>query len=443
MYNNEHDRCKYLSNSNVRKTEANGDAMTFSNKMTRRGMLATTGAATLLGLAPHSAIAQDANRGGDLVIAINGASTGNSLDPRTFNSPYMAVVSGTVFNTLVEISGTNAELRPGLALSWEESEQGRVWSFNLAPEASFHNGKPVTSADVIYSIMSHGAEGSRSNSRAIIGAIDTLEADGDHRVIFTLKAPNYFFAPSLSNYSLAIVPEGTTAYDGVGTGPYRITNFVPGEILETERFDGYFRTDRAFVDTVTLLAANDVSARVNAIQSGQVHIAGNLDARAVPLLQSLPTVDIQFSTGTGFSGFNMMVDRAPFDNLALRQALKLAIDREDFIQRIYGGHARLGNDNPVPPSAAEFSADVPQSVYDPDRAQALYAQSGHSGPIVLQTSDAAGAEAVDGATLFKEHAAAAGIDIQVQREPADGYWGNVWAQTPFHSTLWGDAQQST
>lgn len=411
--------------------------MTFPNKMTRRGLLATAGAATLIGLAPRKSVAQDAKRGGDLVVAINGASTGNSLDPRTFNSPYMAVLSGTVFNTLVEASGPQGELKPGLALSWQESENGRVWSFDLAPDATFHNGKAVTSADVIYSIMWHISEGSRSNSRPIVRAIETLEADGDHRVVFTLKAPNYFYAASLANYSLAIIPEGTTEFDGTGTGPYRITNFVPGEILETERFDGYFRTDRAFVDTVTLLAANDVSARVSAVQSGQVHIAANLDARAVTLLNSLPTVDVQFSGGNGFSGFNMMVDRAPFDNLALRQALKFAINREDFIQRIYSGHARLGNDTPVPPGSVEFAPDVTQAVYDPDRARELYAQSGHSGPILLQTSDAAGAAAVDGATLFKEHAAAAGIDIQVQREPADGYWGNVWAQTPFHATLWG------
>lgn len=163
----------------------------------------------------------------------------------------------------------------------------------------------------------------------------------------------------------------------VGTAAWNVDDRKTRRLIwtrpETERFDGYFRTDRAFVDTVTLLAANDVSARVNAIQSGQVHFAANRDARAVPLLQSLPTGDIQFASGSGFSGFNMMIDRAPFDNLALRQAMKVAIDREDFIQRIYGGQARLGNDRPVPPSAAEFSSDVPQSVYNPDLAREEWA----------------------------------------------------------------------
>lgn len=411
--------------------------MTHSMNISRRKLLGTAGAAAALTLAPQMSFAQTPKSGGDLVIAINGASTGNSLDPRTFNSPFMGVVSGTVFNTLVESFGPNSELKAGLATSWAKSQGGLVWTFELAQNAKFHDGQNVNSADVIYSLMSHVAEGSRSNSRAIIGGVDKIEAEGDHRIVVTLKAPNFFFPAGLSNYSLAIVPAGTTEYDGIGSGPYRITNFVPGEILETERFDDYFKDDKAHVSTVTILAANDVSARVNAIQSGQVHIASNLDARAVPLLQALPTVNIEFLSGMGFAGFNMMVDRAPFDNLQLRQAMKYAIDREDLIQRLYAGYARLGNDTPVPPNAPEYASSVAQISYDPDRARDLYAQSGHSGPIVLQTSSATGASAVDAATLFKEHAAHAGIDIEVRREPADGYWGNIWAKTPFHATLWG------
>lgn len=405
--------------------------------ISRRKFLGAAGAATAIGLAPKLGFAQTPKSGGDLVIAINGASTANSLDPRTFNSPYMAVLSGSVFSTLVEVDGPKAALQPGLALDWQESQNGLVWTFDLAPNAKFHDGRPVRSADVIFSLMSHIEEGSRSNSRAIIKAVDKIEADGDHRIVVTLKAPNYYFPASLSNYSLGIVPEGTTEFTGIGSGPYRVTNFVPGEILETERFDDYFKSGKAHVDTVTILAANDPSARINAIQSGQAHIAGNLDARAVTLLEALPTVDLVFQSGMGFAGFNMMLDRAPFDNALLRRAMKYAIDREDLIQRIYGGHARLGNDTPVPPDAGEYAAGVTQITYDPDRARDLFKQSGHSGPIVLQTSPAAGAAAVDAATLFREHASRAGIEIEVKREPADGYWGKIWAQTPFHGTIWG------
>lgn len=412
------------------------------HKISRRGLLGASGAAVLLGLGSRSLLAQTPSRGGDLTIAAPGGSTGNTLDPRSFNSPYMAIVSGTIFNTLVEATGLSLDIQPGLASSWEESEAGKVWRFNLVTNATFHNGQAMTSADVIFSMMWHLSEGSRSNARGIVGPIESIVADGDHAIVVTLRSPNYYFPAALSNYSLVIIPDGTTTFDGVGTGPYRVTNFVPGEILEAERFDGYFKENKAFVDTVTLLVVNDPNARVSAIQTGQAQISTLLDARSVSLLQSLPNIDIVFNPSRGFSGINMMLTKPPFDNLRLRQALKHAINREDVIERIYYGQARLGNDTPVPPSVPDFAASVPQTMYDPDRARALYAESGHSGPLLLQTSDAAGPGAVDLATLFKEHAAAAGIDIQVQREPADGYWGNIWAQTPFHSTVWGSRPTS-
>lgn len=411
--------------------------MIRSDSFTRRALLRGTGIAAIASAMPYRLLAQTPNRGGDLAIAINGASSGDTLDPRSFNSPFMAVVGGTVFNTLVETAGADGATRPGLALSWSETESGKVWRFDLSQDAVFHDGRKLTSADVIYSLMLHVAEGSRSNSRPIINSIETIAADGDNAVVITLKGPNYFFPAALSNYSLAIVPDGTTTFDGIGTGPYRVTRFAPGEVLETERFDGYFRKDRAFVDKVSLLGVNDAAARVSAIQSGQVQISSTLDARSVALLQSLPNLKISYMTGAGFAGFNMMVDKPPFDNVKLRQALKLAVDREDMIQRIFAGQARLGNDTPIPPNSTDFAASVEQTVYDPDRARALYAESGHSGPLVLQTSDAVGSEAVDMATLFAEHAAKAGITIEVKREPADGYWSNVWAKAPFHATLWG------
>jgi peptide/nickel transport system substrate-binding protein len=377
------------------------------------------------------------NQGGDLTMAVHGASSGDSLDPRSFNSPFMAVVSGTVFNTLVEATGSEAELEPGLAKSWETLNKGKTWQFHLVDGAMFHNGAPVTPADVIFSFELHSEDSGRSNSRAIVANIESMRDEGENSVVFELDEPNYFFPAMLTNYSLVIVPAGTTEFDGIGSGAYRITHFSPGEILEAERFEDYFKSDKGHVNTVSILAVNDVSARVSSIQSGQVDLATQLDPRSVPLLESLPTVEINFLQGNGFAGFNMMLNQAPFDELKLRQALKHAIDREDIIQRIYNGYARLGNDTPVPPNFPEFAEDVPQMKYDPERARQLYEESGHSGPIVLQTSDAVGGTAVDMAALFREHAARAGIDIEVRREPADGYWGNVWAQTPFHATLWG------
>jgi len=405
--------------------------------LSRRGFMGAAGALGLLAAMPRGAFAQAApKRGGTLAIGVEGASTGDTLDPRTFNSPYWAVISGTVFSTLVEAHGPANELRPGLAKSWEGSDGGKRWVFDLVEGATFHDGRPVTARDVIYSLQIHDAEDSRSNSRAIAAGIKAMTAESPTRVIVELAEGNYFFPAMTSNYPLCILPEGTTKFDGIGSGPYKITRFAPGEAIETVRHEGYFKKDAAWVDQVVILAANDPAARASAFQSGQIQIASGLDTRTATLLKALPNKSLVSLKGAQFVGFNMRADTAPFDNPDLRLALKLAIDRQDVLARVYGGVGRIGNDTPIPPNDPLFAADIAQNSYDPERAAALYKKSGHTGTLRLSTSDAATAPAVDMAVLFREHAAKAGIDIEVVREPADGYWSNIWGKAPFHATVW-------
>lgn len=412
--------------------------MTYWSNLSRRHFLQAAGALGFVSSMPGSGLAQPApKRGGTLAIGVEGASTGDTFDPRSFNSPYWAVVSGTIFNTLVEAYGPTNELRPGLATSWEGSDGGRRWVFNLVEGAIFHNGNPVTAKDVIYSLKIHNAENSRSNSRSIAAAIASISAESPTRMVVELTEGNYFFPAMVSNYPLCIVPEGTTTFDGIGTGPYKVTRFAPGEAIEAVRHEGYFKKDAAWVDRVIILAANDPAARASAFQSGQIQIASGLDTRTAMLLKALPGKSLVSLRASQFVGFNMRADIEPFNNPDLRLALKLAIDRKDVLARIYGGMGRIGNDTPIPPNDPLFAAGIKQNAYNPDKAAALYKKSGHSGPLRLSTSDAATVPAVDMAVLFREHAARAGIQIEVVREPADGYWSNVWGKAPFHATVWG------
>lgn len=412
--------------------------MNRSNDLSRRGFLQGASALSLFAVSTWPVFAQASpKRGGTLSIAIEGASTGDTFDPRTFNSPYWAVVGGTVFNTLVEAHGPANELRPGLAKSWEGFDGGKRWVFDLVEGATFHDGRPVTAADVIYSLQIHNADDSRSNSRAIAAGIAKMTVDTPTRLIVELTEGNYFFPAMLTNYPLCIIPEGTTVFDGIGSGPYKITRFSAGEALETERNENYFKSDMAWVDRVVLLAANDAGARVSAFQGGQVQIATALDTRTASMLRGLPGKSLYNIAGSFFVGFNMRADTAPFDNPDLRLALKLAINREDILTRVFAGQGRIGNDTPIPPNDPLFAADIAQNSYDPERARELFQQSGVTGPLQLITSDAVTSAAIDMAALFKEHAAAAGIDVEIVRQPADGYWSNIWAKAPFHATMWG------
>ena len=133
----------------------------------------------------------------------------------------------------------------------------------------------------------------------------------------------------------------------------------------------------------------------------------------------------------------MRLDSPPFDNLDLRLALKNSVNRQELVDKILLGHGLIGNDHPISVSNPFHNGELAQREYDPDKARHHYKKSGHSGPIKLSAADAAFAGAVDGAQLMKASAVAAGINIEVVREPSDGYWSNVWNKKPWCACYWG------
>ncbi|MER9896425.1 ABC transporter substrate-binding protein [Mesorhizobium sp. M0119] len=135
----------------------------------------------------------------------------------------------------------------------------------------------------------------------------------------------------------------------------------------------------------------------------------------------------------------MLVDTPPFDNPDLRLALKYAVDRELILKNIAAGYGEIGNDQPINSIYPFFSDDIPKHTYDVEKAKSYYKKSGHSGPIVLHTSEIFPG-AVDMAVIFQQSAAKAGITIELKREPIDGYWANVWLKAPFCTSHWGSLE---
>jgi peptide/nickel transport system substrate-binding protein len=162
-----------------------------------------------------------------------------------------------------------------------------------------------------------------------------------------------------------------------------------------------------------------------------------VEPKTVSFIERAPGVVLQRVPSKGHYVFVMHIDKPPFDNKDLRNALKLAVDREAMVSQILQGYATIGNDYPINAAYAYAPKDIPQRVYDPEEAASLYKKSGHSGPIQLKTSEVAFPGAVDAATLFQQQAAKAGIQIEVQREPGDGYWDQVWNKEPFCASYWG------
>ncbi|NNJ68478.1 MAG: peptide ABC transporter substrate-binding protein, partial [Boseongicola sp.] len=203
------------------------------------------------------------------------------------------------------------------------------------------------------------------------------------------------------------------------------------------RNPNYWKEGRAHFDEYEVLSILDVTARQNAVMNGDVHYADSVDPKTVALMQRVPTLDILEVTGTQHYTFPMRLNVEPFGNYDLRMALKFAIKRQELVDKILLGHGAAGNDVPVSSAMPYLNTELPVHEFDPEKAAMHYAKSGHSGPIQLSASDAAFAGAVDAAQLIAASAAEAGIDIEIVREPSDGYWSNVWNKKGWCACYWG------
>jgi peptide/nickel transport system substrate-binding protein len=155
------------------------------------------------------------------------------------------------------------------------------------------------------------------------------------------------------------------------------------------------------------------------------------------MLERNTALELDKVLGYGHYIFVMDVRQPPFDNPDIRNAVKFAVDRQDITNKVFSGINKPANDNPIAPSIPYAIDPEPIHKYDPEMAKSLLKKAGKDSlKIDLSASDAAFTGAVDAATLFKAHAAAANIDINIVRESADSYWDVVWLKKPFVASYW-------
>ncbi|MDF3363067.1 MULTISPECIES: ABC transporter substrate-binding protein [unclassified Sulfitobacter] len=413
--------------------------MTISN-LNRRGFLQASSAAALaLGLAP-AALAQPApKRGGSVRVGSSGGATSDTLDPATTYGGVVALGMLAVCNTLVEVDAAG-QAQPELAESFEASADAATWTFQLR-KANFSTGKPVTARDVIASFNHHRGDDTKSGAKELLKQVKEIRADGDNVVVFELHSGNADFPFVTADYHLWIMPaddDGKLDWQsGIGTGGYTLEEFEPGVRMRLKRRDDYFKSDRAWFDDVTILTINDPTARQNALVTGEVDIINAVPTKTVHMLKRRPNVQTVEVTGTSHFPIAMQCDQAPFEDVNVRLALKHSVNRQEMLDKVLRGHGSLGNDHPIAPSQRFHAADLEQRSYDPDKAKFHLKKAGlDSLDVTLATSDGAYAGAVDAAVLFQQSAAKAGINLEVNSRPSDGYWSNVWMKEPFFMGYW-------
>ena len=391
----------------------------------------------------ESAWAAEPNRGGRFRLGTLGGSAGDTLDPAQIPDFYMINLSyGQLRNCLTEIA-SDGSLVGELAESWDASADAATWTFKIRRNVEFHNGRTLEADDVVASMNHHRGAESTSAAKGILASVDSVDADDKHTVTFRLSGGSGDFPYLVSDFHLSICPaDGAGGIDwrsGVGTGGYSLVSLDPGVRALTKRNPNYWKAGHANFDEVETLNISDVSARTNALRTGQIDAMTKVDFTTLEMLKKTSGIAIFATTGNQHVTLPMLTDVAPYDNNHLRLALKHAIDREQWLQTLVKGYGKLANDHPIGP-ANQYQAtseEIPQRSYDPDKARFHLKKAGYDKiDLQLHVAETGFAGSIDAAQLYRESAKESGLNIQVVRESNDGYWSDVWLKKPWCASRW-------
>jgi peptide/nickel transport system substrate-binding protein len=396
-------------------------------------------AATATGLWTTSAQAQPKS-GGTFRWGIHDGNTSDTHDPGTYVTRQMIFLAHTHRSYLTMINSDNT-LGPDLATEWEASADASEWTFRLNPNATFHSGRKVTARDVVASLNHHRGDDSTSAAKALLSDVTDIREDGDNAIVITLAQGLADMPWLMTDYHFAICPandDGTIDWkSGDGTGPYRIVSGEFGVQWSLERHEGW-HGEGAYFDKVEMLVLNDPNARQTALVTGDVDAVSLVELKTLSLLQRNPNIEVDNVPSGAAITMPMFCDTAPFDDVNVRNALKLAIDRDEIIEKIAFGAATKGNDFHLSPVQPYFPEEIPQREYDPDEAKSLLKKAGMENlEVSIHTADSVFSGAVDMCVLYAEQAKQAGITVNVVREPNDGYYSDVWLVEPFTAVSWG------
>jgi peptide/nickel transport system substrate-binding protein len=226
------------------------------------------------------------------------------------------------------------------------------------------------------------------------------------------------------------------ANPNVGTGPYKVESFKPGQQSTHVRNPNYWRSGQPYFDKVVIIDFPDDTARVNALLGGQIDAMTDVPPAQVPVVNGRSGMKVLESPSAAWTPICMRVDVAPFSDVRVRRAMRLIADRPQMVKQALAGHGKIGNDLYAPFDEAYYSA-LPQRRQDIDRAKSLLKAAGKSDLTVdLQSSNGA-VGMNEGAQVFAQQAKAAGVTVNVKILDSDTFYGDQYLKWPMSTDFWG------
>jgi peptide/nickel transport system substrate-binding protein len=384
-----------------------------------------------------SAAGDTAKRGGTFRIALAFDSASATLDPHKQFAGYPdGCRANNVFDMLTDTApdGT-VEMR--LAESIEAAADGMSYTVRLRPDVTFHDGKPLTIDDVIYSYRRTAdpkTGGSFTSQFESVDAKNIRKLDGLTAVI-PLNRPN---TDLIGNFFLVnIIQDGANDFTSpAGTGPFSVESFTPGREFTFKANPNYWVSGQPYVDELHGVLIADQEARVNALLAGDVDAIESLTLTRAKSFQDSGEFAVRALQCNTTIPFVMNSQETPFTDPLVRQAIRLIADRQELVTSAFAGYGAVTNDlygrgQPL------FNDELPPREQDLEQAKALLQQAGQEGLKIVLSTSAIQAGMVEASTVFAEQAREAGVQVELEEIPSDSFYGDRYLHYPFSATAWG------
>ena len=357
-----------------------------------------------------------------------------SINPITVEDEGGLTMLQQVGEFLVMDNPTTHNADPMLATKWTPNSDGTEWTFNLRPGVTFHNGKPMTADDVVYTFKQQSNPNGKGNALSVFGGLlvpDGVTKVDDMTVKFSLETATGSFPYLISsdNYNCIIVPNGTN-FDTfektmVATGPFKLTKYTAKVGAQFVANPHWWRgkVGPAGLDW-TFYATQ--SPQIIALQSGNVDLVNDIAYQGAQSLFSSSQYQILDVHTSQHRELSMRCDKPPFNDPRVRQAIALTLDRPAIASALFGKYAQLGNDSPFAPIFTSTDTSVPQRHQDLAQAKQLLKEAGHPNGFSATLYTEQYQELPNLAQIVKQSASKIGVNITINVSDQNTYYSNYW-----------------
>jgi peptide/nickel transport system substrate-binding protein len=380
---------------------------------------------------------QKLRAGGALRVGATGGGAKDTIDAHLPTADPDIMRVWNLYESLAVRTPDFSKLEMLLAESIEPDKRPDSWTIRLKAGLTFHNGKPVTADDVMFSLRRIVDPKDPKVGAASIGYIDDkgLRKLDNLTVRVPLKFANAGFPDDIGQYFNSIVPTDYDPKHPVGTGPFKYESFTPGQRSVFTKFADYWEKGKPFVDQLTIIDFPDDTARVNALLGGQVEAIDNLPAAQLSSVKSNGNLRVLVSETGAWQPFTMRVDASPFDDVRVRQAFRLIVDRKQMVEQVLSGQGRIANDLYAPYDPA-YAKDLPQRMQDLEQAKSLLKQAGRENLSVELVTAPVFQGIVEAAQVFAQQAKGAGVNVKLRKVDSGTFYGDNYLKWPFAQDFW-------